>query len=84
MSNLWFLIPFLIGTAAFFATLYVTMFVPKMSDTPWNEDESEDVHPLRHWDTVLTWLMWGGWGIAMFMHFLDKGKLLEPIERWFG
>ncbi|MEM7002731.1 MAG: hypothetical protein AAF529_18220 [Pseudomonadota bacterium] len=84
MSNPWFLIPFLIGTAAFFATLYVTMFVPNMSDTPWSEEESEEVHPKKHWDTVLTWLMWGGWGVAMFMHFLAEGKLLEQVERFFS
>ena len=58
MSNPWFVVPFLIGTAAFFATLYVTMFVPNMSDTPWQEQDPEEVHPLRRWDTVITWLMW--------------------------
>ncbi len=81
MSNPWFLIPFLIGTLAFFVTLYITMFVPKMSDTPWNEEDADQVHPLRQWDSVITWLMWGGWGIAMLMRFLDKGKFLDQIER---
>lgn len=80
MSNLWFLVPFLIGTAAFFVTLYITMFVPNMSDTPWHEEEREEVHPLRQWDTVITWLMWGGWGVAMVMHFLAENKLLDQIE----
>lgn len=84
MSNPWFLIPFLVGTAAFFVTLYVTMFVPNMSDTPWKEKDSEKMHPLRHWDTVVTWIMWGGWGVAMIMHFLDKNQMLEPIERLFS
>lgn len=81
MSNPWFLIPFLIGTLAFFVTLYITMFVPKMSDTPWNEQAADEVHPLRQWDSIITWLMWGGWGIAMLMRFLDKGKFLDQIER---
>ena len=81
MSNPWFLIPFLIWTLAFFVTLYITMFVPKMSDTPWNEEDADQVHPLRQWDSVITWLMWGGWGIAMLMRFLDKGKFLDQIER---
>ncbi len=76
MSSPWFLIPFLIGTAAFFATLYVTMFVPNMSDTPWQQEDPEEVHPLRRWDTVITWVMWGGWSVAMVMHFLDKNKIL--------
>ncbi len=44
MSNLWYLVPFLIGTAAFFVTLYITMFVPNMSDTPWNVDDTEEMH----------------------------------------
>ena len=81
MSNPWFLVPFLIGTAAFFATLYVTMFVPNMSDTPWREEDPEEVHPLRRWDTIITWLMWGGWGVAMVMHFLDENEMLDQIER---
>jgi hypothetical protein len=81
MSNPWFLVPFLIGSLAFFVTMYITMFVPKMSDTPWNEEGADEVHPLRQWDTVITWVMWGGWGVAMLMRFLDRGKFLEQIER---
>ncbi|MFT7043845.1 MAG: hypothetical protein ACI8VR_003020 [Candidatus Azotimanducaceae bacterium] len=81
MSNPWFLVPFLIGSLAFFVTMYITMFVPKMSDTPWNEEDADEVHPLRQWDTVITWVMWGGWGVAMLMRFLDRGKFLEQIER---
>ncbi len=84
MSNLWYLVPFLIGTAAFFVTLYITMFVPNMSDTPWNVDDTEEVHPLRRWDTVITWLMWGGWGVAMIMHFLSKNKYIDQIESLLG
>jgi hypothetical protein len=26
-------------------------------------------------------VMWGGWGVAMLMRFLDRGKFLEQIER---
>ncbi|MEM7097913.1 MAG: hypothetical protein AAF541_06590 [Pseudomonadota bacterium] len=84
MSNLWFLIPFLIGSAAFLVTLYVTIFVPHMSDTPWQQDDPEDVHPLRRWDTVITWIMWGGWGVAMVMHFLAEGKMIEQLEALFS
>jgi hypothetical protein len=81
MSNPWFLAPFSIGTLAFFVTLYITMFVPKMSDTPWHEEDADEVHPLRRWDVVITRLMWGGWGVAMLMRFLDRGKFLDQIER---
>ena len=84
MSSPWFLVPFLIGCAAFFATLYVTIFLPEMSDTPWHEENPEEVHPLRRWDTVITWLMWGGWGVAMVMHFLGENDLLEHIEALLG
>ena len=83
MSNPWFLVPFSIGTLAFFVTLYITIFVPKLSDTPWSEKDVDEAHPLRKWDTVITWLMWGGWGVAMLMHFLDRGKFLDQIERLF-
>jgi len=82
MSNPWFLIPFSIGTLALFITLYVTLFVPEMSDTPWGEDGSEEVHPLRQWDVVSTRVMWGSWGIAMLMRALDRGKYLDQIERF--
>ena len=84
MSNPWFLVPFLIGSAAFFATLYVTIFVPNMSDTPWHEEDSKEGHPLRRWDTVFTWIMWGGWGVAMVMHFLGENGFLDQIERLLG
>ena len=77
MSNPWFLVHFSIGTLAFFVTLYITIFVPKLSDTPWGKHDVDEAHPVRKWDTVITWLMWGGWGVAMLMHFLDRGKFLE-------
>ena len=84
MSNPWIVVPFAIGTIAFFATLYITMFVPKMSDTPWQLEDTDEIHPLRQWDTVITWLMWGGWGVAMVMRFLEKNKYLDQIERFFS
>ena len=88
MINLWFYVPLGIGSLAFFATLYLTIFVPEASDTPWQEEGAECVasspqeHPLRRWDTVLTWLMWGGWGTAMVMHFLSKNELLDQFTDW--
>ena len=77
--NAWILVPFAIGTLAFFATLYLALFVPEASDTPWHEEAAEEEHPLRRWDTVITWLMWGGWGVAMLMRFLDRNKLLDSL-----
>lgn len=79
MSNPWVLVPFLFGTVAFFATLYITIFVPKASDTPWQEEAGAEEHPLRRWDTVLTWVMWGGWGGAMLMRFLTRNGLLDRL-----
>ena len=90
MSSPWFLVPFLIGTIAFFVTLYISIFVPQMSDTPWGEDGVEGVngveeeHPLRKWDSVITWVMWGSWGVAMLMRFLDRGKYVDQIEKFFS
>lgn len=77
--NPWILVPFSIGTVAFFVTLYLTIFVPKVSDTPWQEEDAAEAHPLRRWDTVITWLMWGGWGVAMVTRFLDKNDLLQSV-----
>ena len=78
MNNTWVLVPFSIGTVAFFVTLYITIFVPKASDTPWQE-ASDMEHPLRRWDTWITWVMWGGWGVAMVMKFLDRNKLIDSL-----
>ena len=77
--NLWILVPFAIGTTAFFLTLYLAMFVPKLSDTPWQQEDDAEAHPLRRWDSVITWLMWGGWGVAMIMRFLDRNDLLDRL-----
>lgn len=79
--SLWILVPFAIGTLAFFATLYLAIFVPHASDTPWPEEASAEEHPLRRWDTVITWLMWGGWGVAMLMRFFDRNNLMEHLMR---
>lgn len=80
MTNPWILVPFSIGTVAFFVTLYITIFVPKASDTPWQEEATaEEEHPLRRWDTYITWVMWGGWGVAMVMKFLDRNKLIDKL-----
>lgn len=79
------LVPFAIGTLAFFATLYLAIFIPEANADTLLTSEAEQAqppaepHPLRRWDTVITWLMWGGWGVAMLMRFLDRNDLLDRL-----
>ena len=67
------LIPFAIGTAAFFAGLAVTLSQPRGA--------LAGARPpgLKKWDSATSWLMWGGWGVAMVMRFLDRNGLLSTL-----
>ena len=69
------LIPFAIGTAAFFAGLAVTL-----KPTSGRLAGAEEASPgLKKWDSATSWLMWGGWGVAMVMRFLDRNGLLSTL-----
>ena len=69
------LIPFAIGTAAFFAGLAVTLKanLGAPSRAPKRPPR------LKKWDSATSWLMWGGWGVAMVMRFLDRNGLLSTL-----
>jgi len=68
------LVPFAIGTAAFFAGLAVTLSQPRGALAG-----AKEAPILKKWDSVLSWLMWGGWGVAMVMRFLDRNGLLTSL-----
>ena len=68
------LVPFAIGTAAFFAGLAVTLSQPRGALAG-----AEEAPRLKKWDSALSWLMWGGWGIAMVMRFLDRNGFLASL-----
>lgn len=68
------LVPFAIGTAAFFTGLAVTLSQPRGALAG-----AEAAPRLRKWDSLLSWLMWGGWGIAMVMRFLDRNGFLASL-----
>ena len=68
------LVPFAIGTAAFFAGLAVTLSLPRGALAG-----AEAAPRLRKWDNALSWLMWGGWGVAMVMRFLDRNGFLASL-----
>ena len=68
------LVPFAIGTAAFFAGLAVTLSPPRGALAG-----AEAAPRIRTWDSALSWLMWGGWGVAMVMRFLDRNGLLSSL-----
>ena len=69
------LIPFAIGTAAFFAGLAVTLSQPRGALA----GAEAAPHGLKKWDSATSWLMWGGWGVAMVMRFLDRNGLLSTL-----
>ena len=48
------LVPFAIGTAAFFAGLAVTLSQPRGALAG-----AEEAPRLKKWDSALSWLMWG-------------------------
>lgn len=80
--NSWILVPFAIGTLAFIATLYLAIAVPEANEgtlVARDSEQAAEPHPLRRWDTVITWLMWGGWGVAMVMRFLDRNNLMDSL-----
>ena len=68
------LVPFAVGTAAFFAGLAVTLSQPRGALAG-----AEEAPRLRKWDSALSWLMWGGWGVAMVMRFLDRNGFLATL-----
>ena len=69
------LVPFGVGTLAFFASLFLTLSQPRPAEVGHEASSS----PLRRWDAALTWLMWGGWGCAMLMRFLDRNGFLSSL-----
>lgn len=69
------LVPFGVGTLAFFASLFLTLSQPRPAEAGHEAPPS----PLQRWDTALTWLMWGGWGSAMLMRFLDRNGFLSSL-----
>ena len=70
------LIPFVAGTLAFFATVFLAIQDPQMAEASDEGSEQSGEHPLRQWDTVITWIMWGGWGCAAVLLLLDRADML--------
>lgn len=65
---------FAIGTLACFAAVYLWVKYPELVEGPIGEPESEarEQHPLKKWDNVITWIMWGGWGACALVFYLDN------------
>ena len=68
------LVPFAIGPTAVFAGLAVTLSQPRRALAG-----AEGAPSFKKWDSLLSWLMWGGWGVAMVMRFLDRNGLLSSL-----
>jgi len=78
--DIWIAVPLGIGSLAFFATLYLAVQHPELVESPGQSNERADQHPLRKWDKAITWIMWGGWGTAMVMKFLDRNDFMDILR----
>ena len=67
-------VPFAVGTSAFFAGLAVTLIQSRGALAG-----AEGAPSLKKWDSALSWLMWGGWGVAMVMRFFDRNGFLASL-----
>jgi hypothetical protein len=66
---------FAIGTLACFVAVYLAVKHPDLVEGPVGyerETTMEQEHPLKKWDNVITWVMWGGWGLCALTYYLDN------------
>lgn len=74
------LVFFAIGTLAFFVAVYLSIQHPELVEGPGEKKPELEDHPLRQWDKVATWVMWGGWGCAGVLTAIDKSGFLDVAE----
>ena len=67
-----------IGSLAFFATLYLAIQHPELVEAPGEINQELNDNPLHKRDKVITWIMWGAWGCAALLIFLDRAGFLKP------
>lgn len=68
----------LIGTLAFFVTVFITVKHPKLAHEL--AEGQSNKKALVYFEKVATWIMWAGWGCAAFLIFLDKSGILKYFE----
>lgn len=71
---------FFIGTLAFFFAVYLSIKHPELVESPGQEKRKIDDGSLQKWDRIVSWVMWGGWGCAAILTFLDRGGYLDFAE----
>lgn len=69
----------LIGTLAFFVTVYISVKHPSLTLSP--ADDGYENNALVYVEKGATWVMWIGWGCAAVITFFDETGLFEFIER---
>ena len=70
---------FLIGTLAFFVTVYISVRHPSLTLSP--ADAGYEKNTLVYVEKGATWLMWIGWGSTAVITFFEETGLFEFIER---
>ena len=71
---------FLVGTFAFFTAVYFSIKHPELVESPGQKKQKMDNESLQKRDRAATWIMWGGWGCAAILTFLDRGGYLDVAE----
>ena len=71
---------FFIGTLAFFAAVYFSIKHPELVESPGQEKQEINNDSIQKWDRIASWIMWGGWGCAAILTFLDRGGYLDVAE----
>lgn len=70
-----------IGTMAFFTAVYLSIQHPELVELPGETRQETSENPLRKWDDVIAWVMWGGWACAAVLTFLDDAGFLDAFDR---
>lgn len=70
-----------IGTLAFFCCVYLAVQNPELVEAPIGEESpTSEMHPLKKYDTLISYVMWGAWGLTALVIYLDKNGYLEAFD----
>lgn len=69
---------FLIGTTAFFVTVYISVKHPSLILNP--SDDLYENNALVYVEKGATWMMWIGWGCAAVLTLFDNVGFFEFID----
>jgi hypothetical protein len=76
------LVLFTIGTLALFVNVYLAVQNPELIEGPMGEEEKPEgtEHPLKRFDSTITYVMWTSWGLTALLFYLDKHGLMDFLD----